>query len=96
MCNKGFLQRVSKATEVLKYASALTDWGGTLPNDVYAAGNVLNQLQYHPENAAAFMQQLNQLKKSLPEVLLHIQNVSQETTKPLIKFLEIEKEPNKK
>jgi hypothetical protein len=87
--NKGFIQRIAKATETLKYASALTDWAGSLPNDVYVVGNIVNQLQYEPENAFDDMLKLNQQKKSLRNVLLAIPNVPQETTKPLIEFLEL-------
>ena len=88
--NKGFLRRVASATENLKYASALTDWGGTLPNEVYMTGNVINLLQYHPENALAYMQQLNESKKSMAKVLLSIPNIPATTAQPLISFLELD------
>jgi len=87
--NKGFLQRTATATEKLKYASALTDWGGTLPNDVYRTGNIINQLQYHPEDSLSYMQQLNELKKNMADILLKIPNIPQETTKPIVEFLEL-------
>ncbi len=88
--NKGFLSRVTKATETLKYASALTDWGGTLPNEVFMTGNIVNELLYHPENSLVYMQQLNTYKKSMAKVLLSIPNVGKETTEPLTHFLELD------
>ena len=94
--NKGFLARMVKATEKLKYASALTDWGGTLPNDVYVTSNVVNQLRYDPHNAMMHMKQLNSQKKQLNTVLLKIPNVPRETTEPLIKFLELDNVESRK
>ncbi|MDR2326315.1 MAG: DUF5110 domain-containing protein [Acidovorax sp.] len=88
--NKGFLQRVHMATEQLKFASALSDWGGTLPNAVYEAGNVTNLLQYHPHNAARYMVQLNAQKKSLRSTLQSLPYVKPEITMPLADFLELE------
>jgi alpha-glucosidase len=87
--NKGFLRRAAAATETLKFTSALTDWGGTLPNEVYKTGNIVNLLRYHPESALLHMEQLNELKKSLPKVLRNIPNIPQTRTLPLIEFLEL-------
>jgi alpha-glucosidase (family GH31 glycosyl hydrolase) len=86
--NKGFLKRVSQATEKLKYAAALTDWGGTLPNEVYEASNITNELLYNPEQAADVLEKLNILKKPLRNIILNIPNLSKETTVPVIDYLD--------
>lgn len=80
---------MNQATEKLKYASALNDWGGTLPNAVYSAGNIVNQLRYHPEQSLMLMRSLNQYKPTLAKTILNIDSIPPETSKPIIDFLEL-------
>ncbi len=87
--NKGFLQRVNKATEKLKFASAQTDWGGTLPNAVYDASNIINQLLYQPEEAYGVLLTLNNYKKTLRKTFQAIPNVPPEISRDLVEYLEL-------
>jgi alpha-glucosidase (family GH31 glycosyl hydrolase) len=86
--NKGFLQRIHQATEKLKYEAALTDWGGTLPNEIYDLGNVRNELIYNPEQAPVLLKKLNASKKQVKQTLLNIPNIPKEKIEPLIEYLE--------
>ncbi len=87
--NKGFLRRVASASEILKYASALTDWGGTLPNSIHALSNVSNQLIYEPENTFALLNNLNNKKREAGLDVERISNLPTETKRSVIQFLEL-------
>lgn len=89
--NKGFLRRVAWVTEKLKYDVAANDWGGTLPNPVYQAGNITNIVLYHPDQVFAQMQKLNLMKQGLAGVLLSIPALKPEATQPMVEYLGLNK-----
>ena len=85
--NKGFLKRVAWITEKLKFAVAVDDWGGTLPNAIYETGNVTNLIFYHPEQVFTQMQRLNKLKASMSDVIRSISTIKPESVQPMIEYL---------
>lgn len=87
--NKGFLSRMVKVTEKLKYASARVDWGGTLPSQIYASTNVANKLLYAPENVAQLMIELNSMKKGLAADILTINTLDYATKQDAIRLVEL-------
>jgi len=87
--NKGFMKRIGFVTEKLKFAAATNDWGGTLPNLVYAFDNFNNIILYQPYLVFTEMQKLNLLKINMNQRLLEIRNIDKRNIEPLIEHLEL-------
>jgi alpha-glucosidase (family GH31 glycosyl hydrolase) len=89
--NKGFLNRMSWVIEQLKFVVADKDWGGTLPNQLYEIGNVVNKGLYDPKVVLKELEKLNASKKGLSALFANIPFVDAAKVKPLVAHLELEK-----